>query len=643
VSAEPRSLLTLLLTITIIAASIRLAEAQTPQNSQLPVLKQLSIEELLQLDVTLPLRREERIMDAPAAVAVLTSEDVRRQGAVSLAEALRHVPGLFVGRFSASSWIVASRGFGSTTANKMLVMIDGRTVYSPLFSGVFWNQHDMMMLDIDRVELIRGPGASLWGSNAVNGVINVVSKRAADTQGVLLTVAGGAEERFTTALRYGGRAGAGHYRVYGKFFDRDDANLPGGVDAHDGQRLGQGGFKLEFEPAAHGFTLQGDVYRTRADTATDADIRADGANVLGRWTYRRSSRSELQVQGYFDRTRRVVPQQIDEARNTLDIEVLQRLNLNSRHTLSAGASYRHSADDTIASPLLAFDPAERTTHLAGAFAQDEFAISPAVLLVAGAKIEHNDFTGVEWQPSLRGRWMPNTAHTIWGAVSRAVRLPTRFDSDVRVFRAGLLVATGDPDFRSEEVVAFEAGYRTSPLPSFAVDVAVFHNRYNHLRSQELTGGRITVANMLNNNSTGATITATVQPRSWARFAASYNVLGHDLSLDRGSTDIYRGRFETIDPKHMARVQGRFDLPHGLEVDVMTMFIGRLPQIVPQIPGTPAYNEASFRAGWRINSRLEVSLIGRDVLHDDHIEFISPTSSRITRLERALFTRATLAF
>ena len=617
--------------------------AQVTQSSQLPALKQLSIEELLELDVTLPLRRDERVMEAPAAISVLTAEDLRRQGAVSLPEALRHVPALFVGRFTTSSWIVTSRGFASTSANKMLVMIDGRSVYSPLFSGVFWNQQDMLLSDLERVEVTRGPGASLWGANAVNGVINVVSKRAVDTQGFLVTVGGGAEEQFFTAARYGGRAAAGHYRVYGKFFERDAGKLTSGIAAEDGQRLGQGGFRFDVGPAAQAFTLQGDVYRTQSDTTTDDDIDATGANVLARWTRRPSARSELQLQTYFDWTDRRVPNQIAETRRTFDVDVQQQYNASDRHALTAGASYRYSADETTASAVLAFEPEDRGTHLIAAFAQDEFALSPTVTLIGGLKVEHNDYTGVELQPSVRGRWLPNRQHTIWAAVSRAVRMPTRFDADIRVFQGPILIAVGNPEFRSEALVAFEAGYRTSPIPSLAIDFTAFHNRYDDLRSQELTGNRVIVGNMLNDTTFGGNVTVSVQPRPWVRLTGSYTRQAHDLSLDPGSTDVYGGRFETVDPELIARAQARFDLPHGLEADVTALHVGALPQVVPHIPATPAYTEAGFRFGWRINRQFELSLIGRDVLHDAHVEFISPTSSRVTWLERALFTRLTVAF
>ena len=632
-----------LLTTTFSSTVSFAAQTKTPQHSQLPALKQLTIEELLDLDVTLPLRRDERVMDAPSSVVVVTNEDLRRQGAVTLPEALLYVPGVHVSRFTGSSWIVASRGFASTSSNKLLVMIDGRSVYSPLFSGVFWNQLDTVLFDLDRVEVVRGPGASLWGSNAVNGVINVVSKRAADTQGLQLSVGGGAEEQFYSAARYGGRAGAGHYRVHGKFFNRDAANLANDVDADDGQRYGLGGFRLDVGPLANALTLQGDVYRTTSDTPSAADIEASGANVLARWTRRPSARSELQLQTYFDRTHRVVPNQTEETRHTFDVDLQHSLALGGRHVLNAGASYRRSADETVASPLLSFEPPERVTDLITAFVQDEFAITPTVTLVAGTKIERNDYTGVEWQPSVRARWLPNARHTVWGAVSRAVRMPTRFDTDVRVFQGPVLIATGNPDFESEELVAIEAGYRTRPHPTLAVDVSVFRNWYDDLRSQEFTGTLVVIANELNDTSVGGAVAATFQPRPWVRVMGSYSWLRHDLSLDPGSTDVYRGLFETIDPDYMADFSVRLDLPRRFELDVMSRHVGALPQIVAQIPGTPAYSEASVRLGWRFSSRFEASLVGRDLLNADHVEFISPTSNRVTRLERAVYTRFTVAF
>jgi iron complex outermembrane receptor protein len=471
----------------------------------------------------------------------------------------------------------------------------------------------------------------------------VVSKSAVDTQGFAVTVGGGAEEQVFAAARYGGRGGAGHYRVYGKFFDRDGGKLTNGADAEDGQRLGQGGFRFDAGSLARTFTLQGDVYTTHSDTPAADDIEATGANVLARWTRRPSARSELQLRTYFDWTDREVPNQIAETRRTIDIDLQQRYNVRDRHALSAGGNYRYSSDHTAPSAVLAFEPSDRATHLVAGFLQDEFRLTPAVTLVGGIRFEHNDYTGVEWQPSVRASWMPTRRNTVWGAVSRAVRMPTRFDTDIRVYQGPILIATGNPDFHSETVVAFEAGYRTSPRAWLAIDLTAFSNRYDNLRSQELIGGRVVVDNMLNDSSVGGNVTVTVQPQPWMRLTGSFTRQTHDLRLDPGSTDIYRGQFETIDPETIARAQARFDLPRGLEADLTLLHVGALPQIVPQIPGTPAYTEAGFRIGWRITPQFDLSLIGRDVLHDQHVEFISPTSSRITWLERAVFTRLTVAF
>ena len=634
--SAPSKLLCCCVLSSALASTAAFAQTQVA-NAQLPSLKQLSIEELLEVEVTLPLRRESAVRDAPATISVVTSEDIRRSGAVTLPEVLRHIPGLFVTRFNGSSWIVTARGFASTSANKMLVMIDGRSIYSPLFSGVFWDQQDAMLLDLDRIEVIRGAGASLWGSNAVNGVINIVSKPAAETQGTLATVGGGAEQRFAASVRYGGRAGAGHFRVYGKYFDRDDAKLADGQDARDGQRFGQGGFRVDFGDSASGFTLQGDAYDTRVGFFDRDDIEARGINFLARWRRRWSSDSELQLQTYVDRTNRIVPDQFREMRQTFDVDLQHRFTASSRHHLSWGGAYRRSADDTEPTPLLFFDPEDRSTNLLSAFVQDDISWTRDLSTIFGIKFEHNDYTGVEYQPTARLRWTPDDGHTLWAALSRGIRMPTRLDTDVRVTVGGRVVITGNPDFESESVVATEFGYRGATRGMVAWDVVYFHNQYDDLRTQEV-GLPVVVGNGLNVTIDGLTITGTVQPRSSLRLTGGYSYLTYDLVLDPTSTDLNRGRADNIDPAHQIFALARVDLARTVDFDVNARYVSELPN-----PGTPAYTEAGFRIGWRVTPKLELSLIGQDILHADHFEFISPTSSRSTRLERALFTRATVAF
>jgi iron complex outermembrane receptor protein len=612
------------------------AQADRPQAP----LKSLSIEELIDIDVSLPLGRQERVMDAPAAAGLLTSEDIRRSAAVALPDVLRTLPGVFSARFSASSWVITARGFANTAANKLLVMIDGRTVYSPLFSGVFWDQQDTLLEDVERIEVVRGPGGSLWGSNAVNGVINVFSKRAADTQGTLITVGGGAEERFNTAVRYGGRVRDGHFRIYGKYFDRDAGRLVDGGDAHDGQRFGQAGFRVDFGEPTRGVTLQGDAYSARGDLLDRDDIVADGLNLLGRWTTRPSANSDLQVQAYYDQTYRRVPLQVREGRDTADVEAQYRWSIRSKHLLRVGAGYRFSADATLPTAVLFFNPLDRSTTLLSGSIQDEIALTRKVSLIAGSRIEHNDYTGIELQPTARVGWTPSARHTVWGAVSRAVRMPTRFDTDLRILQNGVVVIAGTEDFRSETLLAYEAGYRGSPTSTFAWGVQLFRNHYDDLRTQEPSGGTvpIRIGNGLNDVSSGGQVNATVQPHSRIRVTGSYAYLSHQLRLDENSRDLGRGLLETIDPKHQAQLLVRMDLPHRIEADVNTRHVGALPT-----PGTPAYTESDVRLAWHALPQLELALIGRDVLHPDHLEFVSPTSTRRTLLQRVVFTRVKITF
>jgi iron complex outermembrane receptor protein len=622
-------------------AGVLAQQAETTMASQLPTLKQLTLEELLDVDVTLPLRRPARVVDTAAAVSVVTSEDIWRSGAVSLPEVLRLAPGLFVGRFSASSWVISSRGFASTAANKLLVLVDGRSVYSPLFSGVFWEQIDSPLFDLDRIEVVRGPGASLWGSNAMNGVVSIVSKSARDTQGTSVSVSTGAEEHFSSSVRHGGRAGSGHYRVFGKLVSRDDARLSDGTPAEDWQRAGHVGARFDFGSTSNQLTLQGDGFASRVGLAGRDDLESSGANLLARWSRAVASRGHLQLQVYFDHTSRLVPAQFDEKRDTFDVDLQHRFMLGGRHQISWGGGYRTSADDTTATVLIFFEPEDRRTNLVSAFAQDEIAITPRVMLTAGARLEHNDYTGLEAQPTLRARWTPYPSHTLWAAVSRAVRLPTRLDADVRITQGGRVLISGNPSFDAEQVVAYEAGYRVNAASLFSVDIAAFRNRYDDLRTQELpraAGAPVTVGNGLNINTSGVELTGSVQPRPWLRFTTSYAFLSKDLTLDPDSRDPTRGLNEAIDPGHQWTLSARVDFPHRIELDGALRSISALPN-----PGTPAYSEANVRVAWRPVARLEISVVGRDLLHRSHLEFGAPTSSRRTELERAVFTRVSVAF
>jgi iron complex outermembrane receptor protein len=613
-------------------------------------LKKLSIEELMQIDVTSVSRRSERLNQAAAAIIVITQEDIRRTGVTSLPEALRLVNSLQVARQTQRDWAITARGFNLTTANKLLVLIDGRSVYTPLFSGVFWDVQDVLLEDVERIEVIRGPGATLWGANAVNGVINVITKQAADTQGGLVAAGAGDEERGFGAVRYGGSLGErGHYRAYGKYFDRDslalaDAGDAGDAhDAGDDRWMGQGGFRADWQTSGKdGFTFQGDAYTGREGETVGDDIRLDGGNLIGRFTHTASERSGLELQVYYDRSHRRIPALFEEHLDILDLDFQHRLPLARRHDLVWGFGYRYHHDEVGNSPVVGFFPPRRDFGLASLFAQDEISLLGDRLdVTVGTKVEHNDSTGFEVQPSVRAAWKPDDRHTLWGAVSRAVRTPTRIDEDVVFFFPdGSPIAVGSRGFVSEELLAWELGYRIQPHPEVLLDLALFYNVYDHLRSQEPPSDApfpIELRNKLDAETWGAELRANLQPRQGWRLQAAYSWLEKDLSLDPDSRDPSGGLAEGNDPRNRAALRSFLDLPASLELDAWLRYVSALPS-----PPVDAYTELDLRLGWHAAEGLELSLVGQNLLHGRHEEFGPPGPLR-EAVERSLHGKVTWRF
>ncbi|HEV3410443.1 MAG TPA: TonB-dependent receptor plug domain-containing protein, partial [Chthoniobacterales bacterium] len=393
-------------------------------------MKKLSLEELIAQEVTSVSRKEERAIEAAAAVHVITEEDIRRSGARSIPEALRLAPNLQVAQASSRSWAISARGFNAPFSNKLLVLVDGRTVYSPLFSGVFWDAQDALMDDLERIEVISGPGATVWGANAVNGVINIISKSAKDTQGFLVTAGGGTEERLFGGFRYGGNAGDNlYFRLYGKFFDRDDSIFADGSEGGDAWRRGQGGFRVDWEPDQQDLvTFQGDIYEMDEEQLGAPDITQSGGNLLARWTRRFTDTEQLQLQAYYDRTVQLVPDEFDDRLDSFDFDGQYERTFGERHHVMFGAGYRFTHNNNENAPgAPAFLPATLDRHLFSAFLQDEISLlGDRLKLTLGSKVEHNDYTGFEVQPS--GRVAFTLApHVFWAAISRAVRTPSRFD------------------------------------------------------------------------------------------------------------------------------------------------------------------------------------------------------------------------
>ncbi len=504
--------------------------ARAQQRDSVEALKRLSLDQLMNIEVMSVSRRPEHLFETPSAIQVITQDDIRRSGATSLPEALRLASNLQVAQVDARQWAISARGFNSTTANKLLVLIDGRTVYTPLFSGVFWDVQDVLLSDVDRIEVISGPGATLWGANAVNGVINVITKDAKETGGLLVTGGGGSELRGLGSARYGGGLGAhANYRIYGKAFSRDATLLPNGQDTTDGWHMGQGGFRLDWEASAGDrLSLLSDWYGGRIAQPSPGHIAVSGGNVIAKWAHPISAKSELTVQAYYDRTHRDIPGTFGEDLDIYDIDVQHRAAVHARHNVVWGAGYRLMNDRVVNTAALAFLPPHVARQWFTAFAQDEIALASDRLHVTlGTKIEHNDYTGFEIQPSGRVNWTFSPSRTLWAAISRAVRTPSRIDRELYAPGQPPYYLAGGPDFRSENELAYELGYRHQQ-GALVLAFASFYSRYHGLRSLEQVNPPnptpIVIANGQHGESYGAEATASYRITDDWQLHAGYTEL-----------------------------------------------------------------------------------------------------------------------
>ena len=605
----------------------QVAQVPVQTSYQTQDLKRLSIEELMQIDVTTASRRDEMLRETSTAMVVIRQEDLRRAGITTLPEALRLAAGVHAAQVFGQGWAISSRGFNITTANKLLVLIDGRTVYSPVFAGVFWESQDVFLPDVERIEVIRGPGGALWGANAVNGIINVITKAASDTHGTFVRTGLGTENRGFAGVRHGGQLGSGSYRVYGQFRAEDDRDLVSGGSAQDDVQFVQTGFRAESSAQATArWLLQGDLYTARSGLADRDDVRMSGGNLLSRLTRVFSSSSRLQMQLYYDRTNRYVPNQYQGTRDTFDLDVQQQFNIGTRQSFVAGGGARVShGDDFGNGPGFFFEPRVRTSTLFGAFLQDEISLKPDRLFVTlGAKVERNDFSGLELQPTGRVRVKFNSAHSVWAAVSRAVRMPTRFDTDlrIRIPNTSLLLLTGSETFGSENVISVEGGYRGQPRRWISLDLVGFSNRYTDIRSQELPiapGTPVVLANTLNTRSAGAEFMTSVQALSRWQLHGSYTYLWKRFYKDPDSRDFSNGVSEANDPAHQFRLRSYVDLGRKTELDATLRFASSLPS-----PAVDQYAELTLRLGWQPRPGLDFSMIGQNLLHDRHEEFAGAT-------------------
>lgn len=630
-------------------------------------LADLSLEELGSIRITSVSRKEEDLQGAAAAVAVLTSEDIERSGATSIPDALRTVPGIHVARQNASTWAVSSRGFSDANSRNLLVQSDTRSIYTPLVSGVFWDVQNYLLKDIDTIEIVRGPGGVLWGANAVNGVISITTKSAEATQGTYAEALAGTEER-GAAARYGGKTGGDvYYRVFAKHSEHDASYAPN-AQSPDDWYLSHLGFRTDWEASGDDrVTLQGDVYQGRIGQLVPAirvigrpgpegDLEADvnGGNLLGRWQHRISDRADFQLRAYYDRTYRDDPS-FEDSLDTGDIDFQHRIELGQRHELLWGLNYRYTENRNEGKGLFAVDPVTSHDDLVSLFIQDQIRLREGLTFTLGTKLEHNDFSGVELQPNVRLAWEPATGHTLWASVARAVRVPTRFERDVRVDATDPTAETvvrliGNRDFESEEMVAYEAGYRWRATDRLSLDLATFRNRYRNLSSIEFgepfsEGGRtivpILTENLGRGRSQGFEGLVSYAPRPYWRLSATYSYL--DMHLDSTGEDLNRGAFlEGATPQHQAGIRSSLDW-RNYQFDLQLRHSSDVESLPTSVSGegVPGYTEMDIRIARRIGENLELSLVGRSLLDSQHPEF--GTAQARGEVERRAYAKIAVGF
>jgi iron complex outermembrane receptor protein len=595
-------------------------------------LADLTLEQLSNIEVTSVSRRAERLSDAPASIYVITSDDIRRSGVQSLPEALRLAPNLQVARTSASGYAITARGFNNAIGNKLLVLIDGRTVYTPLFSGVFWDAQHVVLDDVERIEVISGPGATLWGANAVNGVINVITRPARDTQGLLANVGAGTN-RVGAVARYGGKVGAdGSYRVYAGGFERDNTELADGTPVRDGWSKGQAGFRADWNGVDRSATLQGDLYRGDLEQAAPGKTKIEGANIVARWNQLLPGGSELRLQTYFDYTMRDQPGVFKEHLNILDLEAQYAVRQTGPHKLLWGAGYRYASDRVENSPGLAFLPADKSLKWANVFVQDEIELAKGLELTLGVKAESNTYTGWDFLPSARIAWKPSDGQLVWGALSRAVRAPSRLDRELFVPGAPPFLLAGGPSFRSEISNVIELGYRARPSAGWSYSVAAFYDDYDRLRSFEpAPGGVFVIDNKIEGTTHGLEAWTTYQFSKTVRLSGGLVLLKENLRLKADSRDPNGVSALGNDPSHQWLLRASVDLSPRHELDVIVRHIGALPN-----PIVPSYTAVDARLGWRVSHEFDVSLTVQNLFDPSHPEFGAAATR--SESERAVFLK-----
>lgn len=606
--------------------------------------KKLTLEQLMEIEVYTVSRHTEKLSETPASIRVITGEEIRRSGATVIGEALRLATNLQVAQVSSSYWTIGARGFNSsgTTSNKLLVMIDGRSVYSPLFSGTFWDSRDVFLPDVDRIEVISGPGGATWGANAVNGVISIITKPASETQGGLLYGGAGNEATVLGGFRYGGVLGSrGHYRVYAKHLDFDGTIRPDGSDARNRWVFSQTGFRADWRlPNDFAATFQGDLFTGWSKQPASSRGEFDGGDLIGRATKTFASDSTLTVQGYYDSARRGAPTTFADRLDQSDLDVQHEIR-RGPHTFIWGLNYRNSRDSVRNLPTQAFIPARFTHQLYSAFVHAEMEVAPRLRINAGTKFEYNNYSGSDVLPNVRVAWLPSRHQTLWAAISRAVRTPSRIEKDLYIPPTPPFTAGGGPDYGPEELWAYELGWRGRTGDRASLSLTGFVHYYDDLRTLEQPIP-LFFANGLKARTYGAEFLFRHEPLPRVNWTLGYTLLRSDFELKPWSRDFNLGLLEQADPKHQAQLRVGFDLARRFEVDAGVRYVDRVPTFAARVQSSvPAYTEMDARLGWEIRDGLDLSLIGMNLLDAAHPETGAPANRR--EIQRSIHARLTWRF
>jgi iron complex outermembrane receptor protein len=637
---------------------------------------ELSLEALMDVTVTSVSKKDENLMNAASAIYVISQEDIRRSGVTTIPEALRMAPGMQVARISANIWAITSRGFNTRFASNLLILIDGRSVYQIVTSGVDWDRVDVVLEDVDRIEVIRGPGGTIWGANAVNGVINIITKNSKETQGTMVSVGAGNEEEFFETVRYGAKLAEGvYFRAYEKYFRRDKQVARGEDPAMDEWDAIRGGFRLDWDLSEkNSLTFQGSYYDgTSSNWAKDVvtglgptesfrrEQDIDGGFFLARWEHLFSAQSDMALQFYYNRERRLNGPSPKIVLDTFDVDFQHRFPLGEKQEIVWGFEERVVLDsfDNDFFPL-SFTPTERVSYQFSAFVEDDITLIPDTLkLKIGSKFEDNNYTGFEFQPSASLLWTPNERHSVWASISRAVRIPARVEvsgrnnSNFILAPAPTLVSFfGNEDIVSEELLSFQGGYRVKPSDKSSLDITAFYNSYNNLINIE-TGDVVpqgtyvllplTADNNGNANTFGVELAGEFEVFKWWKLKGGFTWFNIDFFVDPSSNDTTFAT-QNNDPQFQGHLRSYIDLPFNLEFDVAAYFVDEIfgfdAMGVPD--SVPEYTRVDLRLGWRPTKELEFSVTAQNVQEANHAEFVNRRIQLTGRtlVERSIFGKIT---